>query len=379
MKKIAILGSTGSIGTNALVVLRECRNEFCVVSLTAHANGRLLMQQAEEFCPEYIALTDENAAAELRAEYPEREIGAGSAALVEACRGADMVLLSVVGIAGLPAFEYCLKNGIAVLLATKEAMVCGGRLARDLIAQGKAPVLPVDSELSAIFQCLQGSAPSSVDKILLTASGGPFRTMDAERIRHATVEQALQHPNWKMGSKITIDSASMANKGLEIMETRWLFDIAPEKIQVVVHPESIVHSMVQFEDHSVMAQLAVPDMKLPISYALHYPQRARDHVRELDLFSVDSLTFERPDEHRFPCLALAAEAVKNDGELQLVFNCADEAAVELFLNRRISFGEIPEIIASAYDRFSGLTIRDFEDIYGADREIRARLKEQYAL
>ena len=295
MKKIAILGSTGSIGTNALAVLRECRDEFCVASLTAHANGRLLMRQAEEFCPEYIALTDENAAAELRAEHPEREIGAGSAALVEACRGADMVLLSVVGIAGLPAFEYCLKNGIAVLLATKEAMVCGGRLARDLIAQGKAPVLPVDSELSAIFQCLQGSAQSSVDKILLTASGGPFRTMDAERIRHATVEQALRHPNWKMGSKITIDSASMANKGLEIMETRWLFDIAPEKIQVVVHPESIVHSMVQFEDHSVMAQLAVPDMKLSLIHIWKETNAARS---EYEPYFRCFLVFARKRENR---------------------------------------------------------------------------------
>lgn len=372
-KKIAILGSTGSIGVNTLHVLRDMKEEYEVTALTAHSNAALLLEQAQEFRPAFLGLSGENADRETLRENAPRgtRLAFGREALLEACSQADMIVLAVVGIAGLPAFEYCLRNRIAVAFATKEALVCGGRLARDLMDVTGTPVYPIDSELSAIFQCLRGNEMREVRQILLTASGGPFRRASLEEIQSATVEQALKHPNWSMGAKITIDCATMINKGLEVMETRWLFDIPAEKITVVVHPESIVHSMVEFSDHAIMAQLGSPDMKIPIAYALSYPRRLENDVQPLDIFAAGSLHFERPDFEKFPCLGLAYEAIKSDNYLQLVLNSANEVAVEAFLHKQIGFMDIARLIEQAMHHFGSLPIASFSDIYAADGEIRA--------
>lgn len=370
-KKIVILGSTGSIGKNTLDVLRGMQETYEVYGLAAHQSAQALLAQAAEFRPARLAVTDEAAAGELAAGGFAGEILAGPQALCDICEGADLVVLSVVGMAGLPPFVHCLRRGIPVALATKEAMVYGGRLARDLMDATGTPVLPLDSEISAIFQCLQGNKKAQAAEILLTASGGPFRTWPLERVRQATLAEALKHPNWSMGAKITIDSASMANKGLEIMETRWMFDIAPEKITVVVHPESIVHSAVRYLDGSVMAQMGATDMRLPIAYALQYPDRLPNCARALDLFAVGTLHFEQPDYEKFPCLRLAREAVTEGAAMQMVFNAANDAAVALFRRGAIGFWQIGEVIARAMESFRGAEATTFEEIYARDAEIRA--------
>ena len=369
-KKIVILGSTGSIGKNTLDVLRGMQETYEVYGLAAHQSAQALLAQAAEFRPARLAVTDEAAAREA-ADGFAGEILAGPQALCDICEGADLVVLSVVGMAGLPPFVHCLRRGIPVALATKEAMVYGGRLARDLMDSTGTPVLPLDSEISAIFQCLQGNKKAQAAEILLTASGGPFRTWPLERVRQATLAEALKHPNWSMGAKITIDSASMANKGLEIMETRWMFDIAPEKITVVVHPESIVHSAVRYQDGSVMAQMGATDMRLPIAYALQYPERLPNCARALDLFAVGTLHFEQPDYEKFPCLRLAREAVGEGAAMQMVFNAANDAAVALFRRGAIGFWQIGEVIARAMESFRGAEATSFEEIYARDAEIRA--------
>ena len=369
-KKIVILGSTGSIGKNKLDVLRGMQETYEVYGLAAHKSVRELLAQAAEFRPARLALTDAAASREA-AEGFAGELLAGPQALCDICEGADLVVLSVVGMAGLPPFVHCLRRGIPVALATKEAMVYGGRLARDLMDATGTPVLPLDSEISAIFQCLQGNKKAQVAEILLTASGGPFRTWPLERVRQATLAEALKHPNWSMGAKITIDSASMANKGLEIMETRWMFDIAPEKITVVVHPESIVHSAVRYLDGSVMAQMGATDMRLPIAYALQYPDRLPNCARALDLFAVGTLHFEQPDYEKFPCLRLAREAVTEGAAMQMVFNAANDAAVALFRRGAIGFWQIGEVIRAAMDSFRGTEVASFEEIYARDAEIRS--------
>ena len=366
--RIAILGSTGSIGKSALSAIALHPERFEVTALTAHANIDLLLQQAKEFQPRYIAASGVQ---EFSETIEGIRCGIGPESILEACDGADVVLLSIMGMAGLPAFEYCLRNGIKVALATKEAMVCGGRFVRNLMDETKTTVLPVDSELSAIFQSMAGHTKEDIKRILLTASGGPFRKWSLEQIQTATKAQALKHPNWSMGQKITIDSATMMNKGLEIMETRWFFDVEPSKIQVVVHPESIVHSAVEYYDHSVMAHLASPDMRLPILYALTYPERLDSGTPQLDLFQVGSLHFEAPDLERFPCLTLAYEAVKNDGALQLVLNSANEVAVDCFLKEKFGIMGISDMVADAMNRFSDVRVTCFDDIYRIDREIRA--------
>ncbi len=369
-KKVAVLGCTGSVGRQALDVISQMSDRFCVYSMTAHSHIRDVYELAAEFKPQRIGfsgsvLLDEN-------ELPEdTQVFYGKEGILRACEGADIVLLSILGIAALPAFEYCLKNGIPVALASKEAMVCGGAVARKLMDDTRTPVLPVDSELSAIFQCLRGNDINDVERILLTASGGPFRSFALEQMKDITKEMALKHPTWTMGQKITIDSATMMNKGLEIMETRWLFDIHASKITVVVHPESVVHSAVEYKDGAVMAQLGAPDMRLPIEYALNYPERNTRVVDRLDLFKVSSLHFERADMRKFPCLALAYEAIADGGALQLVLNCANEFAVDWFLKDKIGFSDIPKVIERAMVRFSDLKVNSFEDIYEADREIRS--------
>lgn len=370
-RKITILGATGSIGMSTLSVLEEMKDSYEIYALSTHTRIDALQRLVERYHPKKVAVTDEAVWAKEKQVFFGREAFVGAGGLLELCEGADLVVLGVVGVAGLPVFVHCLENHIPIAIATKEAFVYGGQLVRDLMDKTKTPVLPLDSEISAIFQCLQGNSLAEVEEILLTASGGPFRTWESKAIQNATPAQALAHPNWDMGAKISIDSASMANKGLEIMETRWMFDIAPEKISVVIHPESIVHSMVRYQDGSVMAQMSTPDMRLPIAYALNYPMRKKVSAEKLDLTLLGALHFEAPDYEKFPCLALAMEAVKKGAAAQMVYNAANDAAVTQFRDEKISFGKIPVLIEKAMAAFSDLSIHTFSDIYAADIEIRA--------
>ena len=372
MKKIAILGSTGSIGTQALDICALHPESYRVVALTAKSSREKLFEQVRRFRPEMAGLLDgiriEDIPEDLRfcRWMSGKEATHAAAAEVEA----DQVLVSIVGIAGLQSVMDALEAGRQVLLANKEALVTGGHLVMEKAKEKGKPILPVDSEHSAIFQCLQGAGPNRIRKILLTASGGPFRTWKKDDIRKATRAQALKHPNWDMGAKITVDSASMFNKGLEIMEARWLFDMPEDRIQVVVHPESIVHSAVVFEDGAVLAQMGVPDMRVPIGYAMAYPGRLTTGVAEPDLFQLGKLTFEQPDEDKFPSLRLAREALRAGGAACTVLNGANEEAVARFLREEIPFGEIYEHVDRALNRLAGLPAQSIEDIFEADRRAR---------
>ncbi len=372
MKKIAILGSTGSIGTQALDLCRRHPDRYRVTALTARNSREKLFAQVREFRPEMAGLTEGFDPKEIPEDLKFCRWMSGPEALHAAAaeEEADQVLVSIVGIAGLRSVLDALQAGRQVLLANKEALVTGGHLVTDLAAKAGKPLLPVDSEHSAIFQCLQGAGGNRPEKILLTASGGPFRTWDRERIERATPAEALKHPNWDMGAKITVDSASMFNKGLEIMEARWLFDMPEDRIEVVVHPESIVHSAVVFRDGAVLAQLGVPDMRVPIGYAMAYPERLETGVAEPDLFRLGSLTFEKPDERKFPALRLAREALRAGGAACTVFNGANEEAVAAFLRGGIPFGEIPRRVEAAMEKLSGLPADCLDDILEADRQAR---------
>ena len=378
MKRISILGSTGSIGTQALDLCARHPEEYRVTALTAKSSKEKLFEQVRRFRPEMAGLLDGISASEIPEDLRFCRFLSGKEALRAAASEveADQVLVAIVGIAGLQSVLDALNAGRQVLLANKEALVTGGHLVMDLARRMGHPILPVDSEHSAIFQCLQGAGPNRPEKILLTASGGPFRTWKKEDIRRATRAQALNHPNWSMGAKITVDSASMFNKGLEIMEARWLFDMPAEKIQVVIHPESIVHSAVEFADGAVIAQLGVPDMRVPIGYAMAYPRRIETGVTGPDLFSLGRLTFERPDEDKFPSLRLAKEALENGGAACTVLNGANEEAVARFLREEIPFGDIYTLVARAMDRLAGLPAGNFEEIFEADRKARETVREK---
>ncbi|MBR2824168.1 MAG: 1-deoxy-D-xylulose-5-phosphate reductoisomerase [Clostridia bacterium] len=378
MKTISILGSTGSIGTQALDICRRHPEEYRVTALTAKSNREKLFDQVREFRPEMAGLLDGIRAEEVPEDLRFCRWMSGKEALRAAAAEteADMVLVSIVGIAGLQSVMDALDAGRQVLLANKEALVTGGHLVMEKAKEKGLPILPVDSEHSAIFQCLQGAGGNRPEKILLTASGGPFRTWEKEKIRSATRAQALKHPNWDMGAKITVDSASMFNKGLEIMEARWLFDMPESRIQVVVHPESIVHSAIVFEDGAVIAQLGAPDMRVPIGYAMSYPRRRSTGVREPDLFQLGKLTFEEPDEEKFPSLRMAKEALRAGGAACTVLNGANEEAVARFLRDEIAFGDIYDLVARALDRLSGLTAGSLEEIFEADRLAREVVRKR---
>lgn len=377
MKKIAILGSTGSIGTQALDLCRRHPDRYRVTALTARGSREKLFAQVREFRPEMAGLTEGIAPAEIPEDLKFCRWMSGKEALHAAASevDADQVLVSIVGIAGLESVLDALEAGRQVLLANKEALVTGGHLVTDLAAKAGKPLLPVDSEHSAIFQCLQGAGGNQPEKILLTASGGPFRKWERERIAQATPAEALKHPNWNMGAKITVDSASMFNKGLEIMEARWLFDMPEDRIEVVVHPESIVHSAVVFRDGAVLAQLGLPDMRVPIGYAMAYPERLETGVAPPDLFALGSLTFEKPDERKFPALRLAREALRAGGAACTVFNGANEEAVAAFLREEIPFGGIACRVENALEKLDGLPANNLEDILEADRRARLTVKE----
>ena len=372
MQTISILGSTGSIGTQALQLVEMHPERFRVVAMTGHRNRALFFQQVRTFRPEMAGLTEPIPMEEIPADLRFCRWVMGKEALRVAAAEipADMVLVSVVGIAGLQSVMDALQAGRQVLLANKEALVTGGHLVMDAAKKICKPLLPVDSEHSAIFQCLQGAAGNTPVKLLLTASGGPFRTWEKERIYHATREQALNHPNWAMGAKITIDSASMFNKALEIIEARWLFDMAPEKIEVVVHPQSIIHSAVEFADGAVIAQLGVPDMRVPIQYAMSYPERLSTGSKPLDLFALGQMTFEKGDAEKFPALCIVKECLNAGGAACTIMNGANEAAVAAFLAGEIPFGGIARLVEDALDTLGNLPANNLEDIFHADQQAR---------
>ena len=365
-RNIAILGSTGSIGQQALDVVRQHPDRFSVDLLTAHRNTDLLIRQAREFEPNAVVIRDESlyktVADALQPLGIKVFAGMDSICSLAAADSVDMVLTALVGYSGLKPTIAAIKAGKPIALANKETLVAGGPVVMDLVRQYNVPLLPVDSEHSAIFQCLLGAAGNRIRKIHLTASGGPFRTWRREDIEKATFREALQHPQWNMGAKITIDSATMMNKGFEMIEARWLFDTAPEDIRIVVHPQSIIHSMVEFEDGAVLAQMGHPDMREPIQFALSFPDRLTLNNRKLDFPAIGSLTFEEPDFEKFPCLGLAFEAIRRGGNLPCAMNAANEAAVAAYLHEKIAFYDIPRIISEIMGRTAFIEKPSLEDI-----------------
>ncbi len=372
-KKICILGSTGSIGTQALDVIRQHSDLYEAYVLTAYNNATLLIEQAREFNPEAVVIAKESNYEAVRdglADLPIK-VYTGADALCQVVQddNVDMVLASMVGFAGLEPTIAAIKAHKAIALANKETLVVAGDLIVRLANENRVPILPVDSEHSAIFQCLEPG--NRIDKILLTCSGGPFRHYSKEELRHATKAHALAHPTWNMGAKITIDSATLMNKGFEVIEAKWLFGVKPEQIQVVVHPQSVIHSAVQFEDGAVKAQLGVPDMRLPIQYAFSYPKRLPLNGERLDLFKMKDLTFEQPDTERFRCLALAYEALKQGGNMPCIVNAANEIANRAFIEDRIGFERIAEIIEETMGKVD-FTHESSLDIYlSTDKDARA--------
>lgn len=380
MKQIAILGSTGSIGTQTLDVVRKHPEEFSVYALSAHRSIDLLIKQAIEFNPAVVCIADEayyRPLCEALSDLPI-QILAGEKAIVEMVTHPeiDVVVAAMVGYAGLRPTIEAIRAGKAIALANKETLVVAGEIICQLAQKYHVPILPVDSEHSAIFQSLVGEDISSVEKLLLTASGGPFRTYTLDQMQGVTAAQALQHPNWEMGAKITIDSASMMNKGFEVIEARWLFDIPVDKIQVLVHPQSVVHSAVQFVDGSVKAQLGTPDMRMPIQYALTYPKRWSSDVPRLDLFATQSLTFEEPDLERFPNLALSYEAIRRGGNIPCVLNAANEIVNMAFRDGKCGFLQMSEIIAKTMDVVNYIAEPNYEDYVQTDAIARRIAKEQ---
>ena len=369
MRRIAILGSTGSIGTQSRVVIRRRPESFCATALAARSSAAALAAQVREFSPAAAALVcpPEGFAGENNCEW-----SFGEEALLDICarEDVDAVLVAVVGIAGLPAVLRAIECGKTVLLANKEALVTGGALVMEAARRKGVSLLPVDSEHSAIFQCIQGRPNAHPRRIVLTASGGPFRTWSREQIERATVEQALRHPNWSMGRKITIDSASMVNKALEVIEARWLFDMAPEDIEVVVHPQSVVHSGVEFSDGALLCQMGLPDMRVPIAYAMSYPDRMGDVGERLDLTRAGALTFEAPDFARFPALKLAWEVLREGGDAPVRLNGANEVAVDLVLRGELPFFRIADLLAETLSREGARPVREVADVLDADRRAR---------
>lgn len=378
-KRVAILGSTGSIGTQALEVIREQADYLEVEVLTAYNNVDLLIEQSIAFQPNAVVIGNPAHYPKLKealAAYPIK-VYAGEKALCQVVEmdSIDIVLTAMVGFAGLRPTIHAIEAGKPIALANKETLVVAGAYITRLARERGVNIYPVDSEHSAIFQCLVGEFHNPIEKIILTASGGPFRGYSREELAGVRKEQALKHPNWNMGAKITIDSATLMNKGLEVIEAKWLFGLSPEQIEVVVHPQSIIHSMVQFEDGSMKAQMGLPDMKLPILFALSYPQRYRTSFPRFDFTAYPQLTFEQPDLHAFPCLRLAYEALRQGGNMPCVLNAANEVAVAAFLQDQIDFLDIPALIESCMQRMDYTADPSPEDYFATDRQTREYAKE----
>jgi 1-deoxy-D-xylulose-5-phosphate reductoisomerase len=377
-RKIAILGSTGSIGTQALDVISHHPDLFQVEMLSAGSNAELLIAQARKFNPNAVVICNKDKYKEVKDALEPLDIkvfaGVESAGDLAGGNNVDIVLASMVGFSGLAPTISAMKKGKVIALANKETLVAAGSIISRLSRECGSPLIPVDSEHSAIFQSLQGER-AQIEKLLLTASGGPFFNLPAEKFNDITVEQALNHPNWKMGSKVTIDSASMMNKGLEIMEAAWLFNIPVEKIEVVVHPQSIVHSMVQFSDGSIKAQLGYPDMRVPIQYALSYPNRIDLDTKRISFPELKQLTFFSPDLEKFPCLRIAYDSFKKGGNIPCAMNAANEVAVASFLRGEIKFTQIPLVIEKTLEKCNFVASPSVEDIFSTDRQSKERAQE----
>ena len=373
-KRIAILGSTGSIGTQALEVVQQYPEYFDVKLLSAHSNVDLLAEQARRHSPTSVVICNETRYERLRDHLGNTSVkiysGVNTLAEVVQSDYIDLVLVSLVGYAGLLPTINAIKGGKEIALANKETLVVAGDLVRSLSQRHQVPIYPVDSEHSAIYQCLIGEENNKLEKIYLTASGGPFRKFTREELKDVTTEQALKHPNWSMGNKITIDSASLMNKGLEVIEARWLFDLNPRQIDVIIHPQSIIHSIVQFEDGSMKAQMGLPDMKLPILYALTTPDRLKTNFERFTFENFTELTFEKPDAERFPNLFLAYESLKSGGNMPCILNAANEVAVEAFLKNKIGFLEMSDVIEQTMHKISYIRSPKLEDYMNSDEEAR---------
>lgn len=371
-KTISVLGSTGSIGTQALEVAEK--HDLKITALAAHSSIELLEQQTRKFSPELVCIYNEDRYGELKRRLFDTSAkvlcGMEGLCKVAAIEQSDIVLNSVVGMVGLLPTLTAIDAGKDIALANKETLVAGGKLVTALAAEKGVSIYPVDSEHSAIFQCLQGNKRSQLSKIILTASGGPFFRKSYDELRNVTKAEALKHPNWDMGNKITIDSATLMNKGLEFIEAKWLFDLEPEQIEIVVHRQSVVHSAVEYNDYSVIAQLGVPDMKIPIQYALLYPDRVKCPTKQLSLTDYGTLTFEKPDYETFKCLSAAIKAITSGGAYPCLVNSANEEAVRAFLADEISFIKIGEIVSSVLDRFEYSEIGSYEDVIKADKAAR---------
>ncbi len=366
MKKVSILGSTGSIGINALSVIDNHLGEFDVIALSANKNGQLLIEQALKYQPEFVAVVDTETAIIVEDQLSSTNIKVlkGRDGLLElsSYEAADLMLNALVGSSGMEPTINALKSKVDVALSNKESLVMAGNIINDIKNNSGAKIFPVDSEHSAIWQCLTGESMEDVNKIILTGSGGPFRMLDRSKFSSITPEQALKHPNWDMGNKITIDSATMMNKGLEVIEAFWLFNISKEMIEIIIHPESIIHSMVEFKDKSIKAQLGLPDMKIPIQYALTFPNHPQSSWKELSLTEIKSLTFEKPDYKKFPCMRLAFDVLEKEGSAPAVLNVANEQAVYRFLKNEISFNEISHIIEMACDQHNYISQPTLDDL-----------------
>lgn len=391
MKNISILGSTGSIGQSTLAVVEKFPDRFRVVALAAGNNVDMLLKQIRQFKPQIVSVLSAAAAGNLQKKCSGLNVrvlsGVEGMIQVAAAEGAEITLSAIVGTAGLVPTMAAIRAGKTIALANKEVLVSAGELVTTECRSRGVKLLPVDSEHSAIFQCLQAGADNDIKKLILTASGGPFRNYSKKDLASVTLAQALKHPNWNMGRKITVDSATLMNKGLEVIEARWLFGITPDRIKVLVHPQSIVHSMVEYVDGAVVAQLGMPDMKGPIAYALSYPERLPDVSPALDLASVGTLTFEEPDLQRFPCLAYAFDALRAGGSMPAVLSAANETAVKYFLEEKITYGEIAPIIRETMDNHQVTDVHTVEDALKADlwarqeaeKIIRARHNAEFGL
>ncbi|MFN8155329.1 MAG: 1-deoxy-D-xylulose-5-phosphate reductoisomerase [Bacteroidia bacterium] len=374
MKRIAILGSTGSIGTQALEVVASHKDKFAVEVLSANSNSALLIEQSLKFLPNVVVIADTSKLEEVKSALEPHDIkvygGHGSIAQVMDMETIDLVLTAMVGFSGLEPTLAAIRNKKPIALANKETLVVAGDLVTKLANEHRVPIYPVDSEHSAIFQCLAGEMHNPIEKIVLTASGGPFRGKKRADLEGITKNQALKHPNWTMGAKITIDSSTLMNKGLEMIEAKWLFDLRPEQIEVIVHPQSIIHSIVQFTDGSMKAQMGLPDMKLPIQYAMAYPQRISSDFPRFDFSRFPQLTFEAPDEETFRCLALARIAMDKGGNLPCVMNAANEVAVAAFLRDEIGFLQIAEVIEETMSTIAWKNECTLDDYRGYDAQAR---------
>lgn len=369
---ISILGSTGSIGTQTLEVCKQ--NNIKVMGLSANSNIDLLEKQVREFKPRYVAIANKSLEGDLKDRLSDLdvEVFSGDDGLVKIATldMVNLVVSAIVGIAGLKPTYEAILTGHDVALANKETLVAAGSLVMNLAKEKNVKILPIDSEHSAVFQCLEGNDKKTLQRIILTASGGPFRGRDYKFLQQVTPQMALKHPNWVMGSKITIDSATLMNKGLEVIEAKWLFDVDVEKIDVVVHPQSIIHSMVEYIDGVVIAQLGTPDMRIPIGHAIMYPDRVCNSFAKLDLLKCGNLTFESPDTNTFECLSIAYDVIREGGLAPAILNTANEVAVDMFLKEKIKFTDIPNIIKNVLDRYPNITNPTLEDILAVDRKIR---------